>query len=104
MTSTAAAILWVYIVLLLAGGLVGFLKAGSKASLIASTVSAVPLILVALAILPPLVAHIGLGVLAVVFIKRYTKTGKFMPAGMLVALSAVTDVALLYLHFASRTA
>ena len=34
----ANTILWIYIVLLVAGGLMGFLKAGSKMSLIAGVV------------------------------------------------------------------
>ena len=38
-------VLWIYIVLLLVGGLIGFLKAGSKVSLITSAVSAAALIL-----------------------------------------------------------
>lgn len=104
MHPTAVAILWTYIALLLAGGLVGFLKAGSKASLGASVGSAVPLVLVALGVLPALVANAVLSALVVVFIFRYRKSGKFMPSGMLVALSAVTDTALLWFHFAARNA
>ena len=41
-------VLWVYIVLLLVGGLIGFLKAKSKVSLISSTVFAAILILTTL--------------------------------------------------------
>ena len=41
-------VLWIYIVLLLVGGLIGFLKAGSKVSLITSAVSAAALILTAI--------------------------------------------------------
>ena len=45
-------ILWVYIGLLFLGGLIGFFKAGSKASLIASTVFGAILALFALDFLP----------------------------------------------------
>ena len=41
-------VLWIYIVLLLVGGLIGFLKAGSKVSLITSAVSAAALVLTAI--------------------------------------------------------
>ena len=41
-------ILWVYIILLLIGGMIGFLKAGSKISLITSSVAAALLVLTAL--------------------------------------------------------
>ena len=104
MHPTAVLLLWVYIALLLAGGLVGFLKAGSKASLGASVGSAIPLVFVALGVLPALVANAVLSALVVVFIVRYRKSGKFMPSGMLVALSAAADVALLWFHFAARNA
>ena len=43
---TTVIVLWVYIVLLIGGGLLGYIKAKSKASIIASSVFAVPLILV----------------------------------------------------------
>ena len=41
----ANTVLWIYIVLLLVGGLIGFLKAGSKVSLISSSVFAAALVL-----------------------------------------------------------
>jgi uncharacterized membrane protein (UPF0136 family) len=80
-------ILWVYIVLLVAGGLMGFLKAGSKASLIASVVFAIPLVLAALGIVPAIVADVCLGLLLVVFGKKYFKGRKFMPSGLMTILS-----------------
>ena len=59
-------VLWVYIVLLVAGGLVGFLKAGSKASLIASVSFAAALILCAIGVIfQPHVADIILAGLLV---------------------------------------
>lgn len=87
----ANTILWVYIVLLIAGGVAGFLKAGSKVSLITSVVFALALALFAAGMIAwPLGANLLLGVLLVVFIVRYVKTRKFMPAGLLILLTAVT--------------
>jgi uncharacterized membrane protein (UPF0136 family) len=84
-------ILWVYIVLLLAGGVMGFVKAGSKPSLIASLVFAAALTLINLQIVK--VAHLDdilLGLLIVVFAMRLAKTRKFMPAGLMILLTAAT--------------
>jgi len=84
----ATKVLWAYIVLLLLGGLIGFLKARSKPSLIASTVSAAILILCALDIVfKPYVADIVITLLVVVFAIRLSKTKKFMPAGLMMAIS-----------------
>lgn len=76
-----------YIALLIAGGLVGFIKAGSKASLIASSIFAVVLAMFALEIFPFRYHLIVLGVLLVFFGKRYMKSKKFMPAGLMVVLT-----------------
>ncbi len=92
-------VLWVYIVLLVAGGLMGFLKAGSKISLITSVVFAVPLALCALAIIPSLyVADALIGLLALVFGIRFAKGKKFMPSGLMTFLSVIVLAALLLLH------
>lgn len=84
-------ILWVYIALLIAGGVMGFVKAGSKASLIASLAFALPLALSASGVVR--VRYLAEGVvvfLLLFFGRRLTKGGKFMPAGMMVILSLVT--------------
>jgi len=92
-------ILWVYIVLLVAGGLVGFLTAGSKASLIASAAFAAALILCAISVISqPRAADILLAVLLVFFALRLTKTKKFMPNGLMLALT-VAALALRHLRF-----
>src|SRR5262245_31503360 len=94
--SMANTILWVYIALLLVGGLMGFLKAGSKVSLISSVVFAVLLALFAGHVLTWVWGpHLLLGLLLVVFVMRYAKTKKFMPAGLMIVLSAVTLLLLL---------
>src|SRR5437773_1482692 len=84
-------VLWVYIILLVAGGLVGFLKAGSKASLIASASFAAALILCAIGVIfQPHVADIILAVLLVFFAVRLTKSKKLMPNGLMVVLTIAT--------------
>lgn len=80
-------VVWVYVGLLLAGGFIGFVKAGSKVSLIASVASAIPLALTAAGILPYVVAPVVLGLLVVQFIVRVAKTKKFMPAGILLVIT-----------------
>ena len=84
-------ILWIYIVLLVVGGLVGFFKAGSKASLIASTAFAAALILSTLGvILQPHATDIILAVLLVFFAMRLGKSKKFMPNGLMLVLTLAT--------------
>ena len=81
-------ILWIYVVLLVIGGLIGFLKAKSKVSLIMSAAFAVALSLCAAGVISFRYAgDILLGVLAVVFVLRLTKTKKFMPAGMMLVVT-----------------
>ena len=81
-------VLWVYIILLVAGGLVGFLRAGSKASLIASASFAAALILCAIGVIfQPHVADIILAVLLVFFAVRLTRSKKFMPNGLMLVLT-----------------
>ena len=92
-------ILWVYIVLLVAGGLVGFLKAGSKVSLIMSvSFAAVLSLCAARVIFQPYVADIFLAALLVVFGMRLAKTKKFMPSGLMLILT-VAALALRYIRF-----
>lgn len=91
MSNASLIVLWVYIVLLLAGGIMGFVKAGSKVSLITSSIFAALLALCALGVIKSmLVADALVGLLAVVFVIRYAKGKKFMPAGLMVILSVGT--------------
>lgn len=90
---TPELILWIYIVLLVIGGVIGFVKAKSKPSLIASSIFAVALAMVNLNLVNIRhLADILLGLLIVVFAMRYAKTKKFMPAGMMIILTVVTLV------------
>ena len=89
----ANTVLWIYIALLLLGGLMGYLKAKSKPSIIASTLFAIALSLCALDIISQdYVADILLGALLLVFGMRLVKTKKFMPAGLMLALTLVALV------------
>ena len=86
-------ILWIYIVLLVVGGMVGYLKAGSKASIIASVSFAAALTLCAIGVIfQPHVADIILAVLLVFFGFRLSKSKKFMPNGMMLILTLATLV------------
>jgi len=90
---TPELILWIYIVLLVIGGVIGFVKAKSKPSLIASSIFAVALAMVNLNLVNIRhLADILLGLLIIVFAMRYAKTKKFMPAGMMIILTVVTLV------------
>jgi len=93
------AVLWIYIVLLLAGGLIGFFKAKSKVSLISSAVFAA---LLAVLAVPGIferkfaagAANVLLAILLVVFAFRLGKTRKFMPSGLMLALTGLMLVLL----------
>ena len=92
MHNFAGTVLWIYIVLLLVGGLIGFFKAGSRVSLISSSVFALLLVLTTLrGIFQPAfaqdLANVILAVLLVVFAMRLAKTKKFMPSGMMLVLT-----------------
>jgi uncharacterized membrane protein (UPF0136 family) len=93
---TANTILWVYIVVLVAGGLMGLLKAGSKVSLFTSLAFAAVLSLCAMHVvqerrLPDYI----LIALVFVFGARLAKTRQFMPMGM---MALVTILALAARH------
>jgi uncharacterized membrane protein (UPF0136 family) len=92
--TTGQIVLWVYIALMMLGGLIGFIKAGSKASIIASSIFAAVLALFALNILPFRYCWIILFVLLLFFGKRFLKGKKFMPSGMMAVLTVVTLVLL----------
>jgi uncharacterized membrane protein (UPF0136 family) len=81
-------------VLTIAGGVAGYVKAGSMASIIAGAISGI-LLLVAAFLLPDhQVAGLAVGMitsllLAAQFIPKFVSTGKVMPAGMMSILSVI---------------
>ena len=98
---TPHSILWIYIVLLVVGGLIGFFKAKSPVSLIMSVGFAAALAVCAVnglldAKLARGLADVLMIALLVVFAIRLAKTKKFMPAGMMLL---VTLAALVLRHF-----
>lgn len=87
---TPGKVLWIYIVLLVIGGLIGFFKAKSKVSLILSVAFAAALSLCAADIIfKAYVADILLAALLVVFGMRLAKTKKFMPSGLMLVVTLV---------------
>jgi uncharacterized membrane protein (UPF0136 family) len=94
-------ILWIYIVLLVIGGLIGFLKAKSKISLITSILFAVILGFVAVDQPKPIFSVEWswgiLSFLALIFFIRLLRTKKFMPSGMMLLITAVAIIAMVWL-------
>ena len=88
----------VFGVLTIAGGIVGYVKAGSVASIIAGSITGV-LLLVAAFLLPE---HRAIGLatafiisllLAAQFAPKFIRTGRIMPAGMMAVLSVIGVIA-----------
>jgi uncharacterized membrane protein (UPF0136 family) len=84
--------------LTIVGGIVGYLKAGSVASIIAGSIAGV-LLLVAAFLLPE---HRTIGLatalivsllLAAQFVPKFLRAGRVMPAGMMSILSAIGIIA-----------
>jgi uncharacterized membrane protein (UPF0136 family) len=87
--ATPAIAAFVYGVLALVGGIIGFAQARSKVSLISGGVSGLLLVLGGIGMVQAQPWGLGLaiavtGVLVVVFIGRWVKTRKAMPAGLMV--------------------
>ena len=86
-------ILWLYLVLLLVGGVFGFVKGKSTVSLVTSVVFGVLLALAASHVIPGVfTGDLLLTLLVVVFAWRFQKTKKLVPAGV---MTLVTIAALL---------
>ena len=98
-------VLWIYVALLVLGGLIGYFKAGSKISLVMSLAFAAPIALVALGVIQVAYdrretvngvtsSHIHVDVadaliafLLVFFGMKFAKGKKFMPAGLMTIAS-----------------
>ncbi|MFM7103153.1 MAG: TMEM14 family protein [Verrucomicrobiota bacterium] len=88
MNASQVQLLWGFAGFLVLGGMMGLAK-GSRISLVISASCAVALALVALRILPPVVAPLEMGGLVGVFAARILQTGKPMPGVPLAAVSAL---------------
>lgn len=92
-------VLLVYAILMLVGGVIGYRAAGSKPSLISGVISGL-LLFGAFAWSRSnagggfLSAAVLALLLAIVFTIRLAKTGRFMPSGMLLAISVIALVVL----------
>lgn len=83
-------LLLVFAAVLLAGGVMGWVKARSAVSLIVSGAFALLLILVGTGVLKtPWLAEITLAALAVSMGARFAKSRRFMPAGLITLLAVV---------------
>jgi uncharacterized membrane protein (UPF0136 family) len=84
----------VFGILTIAGGVIGYVKAGSVPSIIAGSISGI-LLLVAAFLLPDhRVAGLATGLIVALllagqFIPKFIRTGKVMPAGMMSILSVI---------------
>ena len=91
-------VLWSYVVVLVSLGLMGFIKAGSKASLVASCLLALPLVVAALGGFAVTesrpVARVILGCCFALFGWRWWDSRRFMPSGVM-ALVSLTACGLL---------
>ena len=96
MTAVAHYAILILSTFVLVGGIIGFKKAGSKASLIAGGISAVLLDAcfgLGFANLQAgfIAALVVTGLLDAFFAKRLMKTQKFMPSGMILLLCVITQ-------------
>lgn len=81
-------------ILTMAGGVIGYVKAGSMPSIIAGTVTGLLLLLAAFLFPEYRLVSLALGLLislllAGQFIPKFIRTGKVMPAGMMSILSVI---------------
>ena len=84
--------------LTIVGGIVGYLKAGSVASIIAGSITGVLLLVAAFVMPEHRVAGLATALivsllLAAYFIRKYLSTGAVMPAGMMSVLSIIGIIA-----------
>jgi uncharacterized membrane protein (UPF0136 family) len=88
---------FIFAALTIAGGVMGFVKAGSTASIVAGGISGALIIVAALLLKSNVVVGLALGgvvalALAGRFAPAFFSTGKFMPAGMMAILSVISLV------------
>ena len=96
-TANMAIEIWIYGVIMILGGIMGFVKVGSKASLISGVGMGLALLASGFGVWRGsadslVVALVIAALLMVIFAIRYVKTRRFMPGGMLAILSLVAVV------------
>jgi uncharacterized membrane protein (UPF0136 family) len=94
---TAAIEIWVYGIIMMLGGVVGYVKVHSKASLIAGVGMGLGLLASGFGVWRGsedslIVAEVIAALLLVIFAIRLAKTKRFMPAGMLAFISLAAVV------------
>ena len=94
MPISPSAVIVAYALFLIVGGIVGWRKSGSRVSLTASLISAALLsIAYRISLNSPFAGYLMAAIiafaLALVFFRRFRKTKKFMPAGMMLILSTL---------------
>jgi uncharacterized membrane protein (UPF0136 family) len=85
-------------VLTIAGGIIGYVKAGSVPSIIAGSITGILLLVAAFVMPEHRVAGLATALivsllLAAYFIRKYLSTGAIMPAGMMSVLSIIGVIA-----------
>jgi uncharacterized membrane protein (UPF0136 family) len=91
----------VFGILTIVGGIVGYVKAGSKPSIIAGSITGI-LLLIAGFLLPQqrvvglVIALIVSLILAAQFVPKLIRTGRAMPAGMMSILSVIGIIVAIY--------
>ena len=82
-------VLWIYIVLLFVGGMLGYMLARSKVSIVMASAFALALVLCAVRVLPFGVSTWLMGALLVVFAIRLASTRRFMPSGLMLVITVL---------------
>jgi uncharacterized membrane protein (UPF0136 family) len=94
MLSPAKIYFLVFGVLTIAGGIVGYVKAGSTISMVAGSISGILLVVAGFVLPEHQALGLGLGLLVSLllagqFIPRLMRTGRMMPAGLMSILSVI---------------
>lgn len=102
--SPAIIMTFIYAVLSIVGGIIGYQKAGSKPSMISGVITGILLLIAGIGLLQAAAWGGWLAIavtllLVIVFTWRLIKTRKFMPAGLMVIVGVATLIALFQAMF-----